>query len=392
ILLGFACGVVSWLFIISLTGIENFYRKNKFTSSIFGTIISGLTLGGIGLLLPYTMGTGYDTIDLAITNQLVWNIALLLVFIKIASTGITLASGGTGGIFAPAILVGATLGVTTATFFNWLLPGYSPPSSAMSIIGIAGLLAGTMHAPFTAIIVVFELTKNQDFILPAMITTIISVAISKTLVKESIYTIPIEFKNSLIKYRNELNLMDNILVCDYYKTDFTVIYENQNLSNVIETIIKDKNKFIIVNDLNDSFYGIITIEVVKELILDKEIMNKVIIAGDIAYQNIPAIKVNQSIKKALEVLNKYSLDVLPVFSDENFFLGIIDRKAIDEVYADELSKLNMSISLASNVSQSISENYVYLSNDLILSEVQVPEKFVGKSIKELDIRLSLIHI
>lgn len=386
ILLGLASGVVSWLFIVLLTRLDNFYQKNKFASSIYGTILSGIILGSIGLLLPHSLGTGYDTIDLAISNKLIWYIALSLIFVKIATTGITLASGGTGGVFAPAILIGSALGMTIGAGFNWLFPSYAPPASAMSIVGIAGLLAGTMHAPFTAIIVVFELTKNQDFILPAMITTIISVAISKKLVKESIYTIPIEFKNSLIKYRNESNLMDNIFVGDYLKKDFTIIFENQNLSSVIETIIKDKNRFVVVKDLNNRYYGIITIEAVKELILDKEIISDLIIAGDIASQNIPAIKSSQSIQNAWVLMNKFSIDVLPVFSEDNLFLGIIDRKTIDEVYAEELSKASISLSLASNVSQSISENYVYLSSDVILSEIQVPEKFVGKSIKELDIR------
>lgn len=386
ILLGLASGVVSWMFIVLLTRLENFYRNNKFASSIYGTILSGILLGAIGLILPHTMGTGYDTIDLAISNQLLWYLAVTLIIVKIATTGITLASGGSGGVFAPAIFVGAVLGMSIGVGFNWLMPTYAPPPSAMSIVGIAGLLAGTMHAPFTTIIVVFELTKNQDFILPTMITAIISVAITKKLVKESIYTIPIDFKNSLIKYRNQSNLMDSIFVGDYYNKDFTIIYENQNLSDVVETIIKDKNRYIVVNDLNNRYYGIITIELVKELILDKEILNDLIIAGDIAYQNIPTIKISQSIQKAWELMNKYSIDVLPVFSEENNFLGIIDRKTIDEVYAEELSKMNISLSLASNVSQTISDNYVYLSNDVLLSEISVPEKFVGKSIKELDIR------
>lgn len=386
ILLGLACGLISWVFIQALTKLEEFFRMNKFAASIYGTIIAGLIIGALGIFIPNTLGTGYDTIDLAISNRLIWYLALSLVFIKIITTGLTLASGGTGGVFAPAILVGATLGMSIGTAFQWLFPSYSPPIGVMSIVGVAGLLAGTMHAPFTAIIVVFELTKNQDFILPTMITSIISVAITKKLVKESIYTIPIEFKNSLIKYRNETSLLDNIFVNDYYKSDFTIIYENSKLSDVIEALIKDKNRHIIVYDLNNRFYGIISIEIIKEILLDEELLKDLIIAGDIALQNLPALKTNQNVKKAWELMNKYSIDALPVFSENNDFLGIIDRNTIDEVYADELSKMSMSVSLASNVTSSISENYVYLSNDIILTEIDVPEIFVGKTIKELDIR------
>ncbi len=386
ILLGLASGFVSWLFIQSINWLEKFYRANKFASSIYGTMLSGLLLGAIGLFIPYTLGTGYETIDLAISNNLLWYLAFALIFIKIITTGLTLAGGGTGGVFAPAIVVGATLGMTIGVAFHWLFPSSTPPIGAMSIVGVAGLLAGTMHAPFTAIIVVFELTKNQDFILPTMITSIISVAITKKFVKESIYTIPIVFKNSLIKYRNESNLLDNLFVSDYYKTDFTIIYENSNLTSVIETLIRDKHRSIVVYDLQQRYYGLITIEVIKEILLDKDILKDIIIAGDIALLNLPRVKESNSIKKVWELMNKNSIDVLPVFSEDNAFVGIIDRKTVDEVYADELSKLNISVSLASNVTSSLSENLVNLSNDVILSEIDVPELFIGKSIKELDIR------
>ena len=386
IFLGFACGIVSWLFIISLTKLENYYRNHKILSSIFGTILAGLIIGGIGMILPYVLGTGYDTIDLAITNNIVWFVAMAIVFVKIITTGLTLASGGTGGVFAPTIVIGSALGLAIGVLFNWLFPVWSPSANAMSIVGIAGLLAGTMHAPLTAIIVVFELTKNQDFILPTMITSVISVAITKKMVKESIYTIPIEFKNALIKYRNESNLLENIFVGDYYHRDFTALFENENLTKVIETIIKDKNKYLVVYDLLNNYYGIITIESIKEIILDEHINKNLIIAGDIASHSIPRLKENESIKKALELMNHNSIDVLPVFAVDNTFLGVIERKTIDEVYSEELSKMNISLTLASNVSQTNSEKFVYLGNEMILAELEVPKSFVGKTIRELDAR------
>lgn len=386
IFLGLACGIVSWLFILILTRLENYFHNNEFFSSIYGTLIAGFVIGGVGIILPYILGTGYDTIDLAISNNLLWFVALAIVFVKIITTGLTLAGGGTGGVFAPAIVVGSSLGFMVGVLFNSIFPIWSPPASSMSIVGIAGLLAGTMHAPLTAIIMVFELTKNPDFILPTMITSIISVAITKKLVKESIYTISIEFKNALIKYRHQSNLLENIYVGDYFRRDFTIIYENENLSTVIENLIRDKNGYLIVYDLGNNYYGIITIETIKEIILDKHILKNLIIAGDIASQSIPKLNQNESIKQALDMMKQFSIDVLPVFLDDNVFLGVIDRRTIDEVYSEELSKMNISLSLASNVSDTNLDKYIYLSNDVILAEIEAPEFFIGKSLRELDLR------
>lgn len=386
IILGVASGLVSYLFINFITRVEKFYDKSKFTKSYYFSVISGLAIGLIGIYLPNIMGTGYDTIELSLDNHIFWYVAGIIVFAKIFATGITLSSGGTGGVFAPAIVVGAAMGAFLGHIFNYLMPSIAPVPEAFAVVGIAGLLAGTMHAPFTSIIMVFELTKNQDFVLPTMITSIISVAITKALIKESIYTQPISEGNLLLKYRNENNVLNKYAVSDVINKNVPIIYENENFVNIVEKILTDRNSILIVLDLTGNYYGMIDINLMKDILYDREIVKNVLIAGDIAIKDLPILNGNTSLQVAWETINKVQNDCLPVIDANNKFCGVVFRKDIDSIYQEELEKVNLSSNIAYTIAQHEDNKIIHLTNDLFLAEINAPKVFIGKSIRELDIR------
>ncbi len=386
IILGVASGLVSYLFINFITRIEKFYEKRKFTKSYYSSILSGLAIGLIGIYLPNIMGTGYDTIELSFDNHILWYIGGIIVFVKIFVTGITLSSGGTGGVFAPAIVVGAAMGAFLGYVFNYLMPSIAPVPEAFAIVGIAGLLAGTMHAPFTSIIMVFELTKNQDFVLPTMITSIISVAITKAMIKESIYTLPISEGDLLLKYRNEQNVLNKYAVSDVITKKVTIIYENENFVNIVDKLLTDRNSILAVLDMNNQFYGLIDINLMKDILYDREIVKNVLIAGDIAIKDLPILNGNTSLQIAWETINKVQNDCLPVIDMNDRFCGVIFRKDIDSIYQEELEKENLSSNIAYTIAQHESNKIIHLTNDLFLAEINAPQAFLGKSIKELGIR------
>ncbi len=199
----------------------------------------------------------------------------------------TLSSGGSGGVFAPALLVGAALGSSTGQFFHYIFPSLADKPEAFVFVGMAGLLAGTMHAPFTSIIMIFELTKNQDYILPTMITSIVSVAIAKKLTKDSIYTKPLAHHKIDLKGKTELNVLDSLTVSDVFTSQFEFLYENASFNEVLDKVLQPRNQVLPILNLRNEYYGIISLEIVKEIILDKDIVNNLLIAGDIAEKFIP---------------------------------------------------------------------------------------------------------
>ena len=186
------------------------------------------------------MGVGYETINLALNGEMLWYLAFILIFAKIFATGITLGSGGSGGIFAPSLFMGAMVGYFFGSFVHQSFPLITATPNAYALVAMGGLVAGTTRAPITAIIIVFELTNDYRIILPLMITCIISMIISSRLSRESIYTLKLLLRNISIKEGTETNVMESVFVKDVYTKDFSAINVTDNFNQVINKVLKGR--------------------------------------------------------------------------------------------------------------------------------------------------------
>jgi CIC family chloride channel protein len=386
--LGVFSGLVSFLFIKFLYWLEDFIKTKLRINKYLKALLGGILLGAIGLILPEVLGVGYDVIDNFLKNKIVWYIALFLIFAKIFTTSLTLSSGGMGGIFAPTLVIGASLGSFFGYIFNYISPELAPQPEAYVILGMAGLLSGTIHAPITSIIMIFELTKNQNFILPAMITCVISIAISRRLIRESIYMQPLAKNNLLLPQLTELNILNSIPVKEVFTGNYLIISEKENLKLIISKLLKQNISVLVVEDNFEKFIGLITMDQVREILFDQDVLGELLIAGDIAKRNCPIIKESDTLKTAWDVMNQSKLDYLPVSDDEDTFkiVGIISRKDLDEIYNQEIKKFDMSMNLASSLTLSNAEEGIPIFGQYVLQEIEVPKSFLGKTIKELDIR------
>ena len=215
--LGALCGVVSFLFIKLLYMFEDYFDNRLKIPEYWNPAIGGLGIGAIGLIFPQVMGVGYDSINDALYGHMIWYVAFILIFVKILATSITLGSGGSGGIFAPSLFMGAMLGYFFGSLVNNFFPEMTAEPGAYALVAMTGLVAGTTRAPITAIIIVFELTNDYRIVLPLMITGIISTIISTRLSRESIYTLKLVLRNIGIKEGFETNLMESIFVKNIYQ-------------------------------------------------------------------------------------------------------------------------------------------------------------------------------
>jgi len=386
--LGIFSGLISSFFIKFLYWFEDFVKSKIHINKYLKAIIGGLVLGSIGLILPQILGAGYDTIEDLLKNNIIWYVALILVFAKIFSTSLTLSSGGMGGVFAPTLVIGACLGSLFGFIFNSISPELAPKPEAYVIVGMGGLLSGTMHAPITSIIMIFELTKNQDFILPTMITCVISIVISRRLSRESIYMKPLAQNNLLLPRQTELTILNSIPISEIYNHKFTVIKENENLREIITNLLQNNISVLVVVDENNNFIGLITIEQVREILLDKDILGELLIAGEIVNKNYPIIKANDNLKTVWDLMSQSKADYLPVCDELNIheIVGIISRKDIDEIYNQEIKKYDISLNLASSLIKSNTNEEIQLFDEYVIKEIDIPKSFIGKTIKDIDIR------
>ncbi len=408
LVLGVLSGVVSYLFIKSVYSINDVWEKRIRMPEWLKATFGGLTIGVIALFFPQIMGVGYDSVNMALNegtipylglgagfvgellaDQTFWVMALLLVFVKIVATSMTLGSGGSGGIFAPSLFIGAMLGAFFGYFVNLYFPDISATPGTYALIGMGGLVAGTTRAPITAIITIFELTKETSIILPLMLVCIIGTIVSSKFSRESIYTLKLLARNINVRNRAEVNVMKNLFVKDLYSRDFVSIPENKPFDDIVTTLISRELPYISVHDIKTGhFKGIITIHDIKDVVFEKDTLRWVIVAGDIADTKIQLVDLDENASTVLKKMKRTGYDCLPVVDveDEHKQIGLIWLQDIVEAYDEEMEHIDITSGLADRIAMSNLENDIRFLEGYVISEVPAPSAFVGKSLRDLAIR------
>ena len=387
-ILGALAGVVSYLFIKLLYWCEDLFDNKMKLPEYVNPAIGGLIVGIVALGFPQVMGVGYDTINVALYGKMVWYVAVALIFAKILATSVTLGSGGSGGIFAPSLFMGAMLGYFFGYAVHSLFPTVTATPGAYALVAMGGLVAGTTRAPITAIIIVFELTNDYSIILPLMVTCIISLILSSRLTRESIYTLKLLLRNIGIKEGMEVNVMESLFAKDLVKTDVEAIADSENFNQVVNKILKGKSPEFPVVDRNNNVKGIVSIYDIKDHFFEKEELKNLLVAADIANTNFETLPVESNCQVALDKMSRYDLEGLPVVSEEdgNRFLGYLWRKDIQDAYQKEIERMELASNIASSIVMKEDEKEVHFMEGYSIVEISPPKSFIGKSIRELDIR------
>ena len=388
-ILGAVCGIVSFLFIKTLYYSEDVFDNRFNFPEYLKPVVGGLLLGIIALAFPQIMGVGYESINIALKGDMLWYIAFILIFIKIIATSITLGSGGSGGIFAPSLFMGAMLGYFFGSFVHSYFPNITAPANAYALVAMGGLVAGTTRAPITAIIIVFELTSDYRIILPLMITCIISMIISSKLSRESIYTLKLLLRNINIKEGTETNIIEGISVEEIYSRKFDTINATDNFSRVINTVIKSKNPEYPVIDSNNKICGVLFLNDVKGYLYEKDILKNILIANDIAKTDFDIVTPDDTCADALDKISKLNQEGVPVVNNKRDMkiVGMLWRKDIQDAYLKAIEVREISSNIASSIVMKDDEPEVRFLEGYAISEIPTPKTFIGKSIKQLNIRV-----
>jgi CIC family chloride channel protein len=186
--LGLLGAIAAAAFVRSLYFMEDTFDAWRFPDYL-KPVVGGLGLGLMGYFLPQVFGTGFVEIERALNGQIVLTTLIILIFAKILATSLTLGSGSSGGVFAPALFVGAVVGGAYGQFVHHLFPAITAGSGAYAIVGMAVVFAAAARAPITAIVIMFELTLDYNIMLPLMLATVVATVIAEKIEPESIYTL-----------------------------------------------------------------------------------------------------------------------------------------------------------------------------------------------------------
>jgi CIC family chloride channel protein len=219
--MGLFCGVVALAFIRVLYFFEAYFEKLPIHEAV-KPAVGGIVIGWIALGFPHIFGVGYETINLALHGNLTWYFLFLLIFIKLLATSVTLGSGGSGGVFAPSLFIGAMAGGFFGSIVHTFLPEMTASAGAYALVGMGAVVSGATHAPITAILIIFELTNDYKIILPLMISCIVSSLLANKMEKESIYTLKLALRGINIFQGKEVNVLRRIHVREVIDTVETI--------------------------------------------------------------------------------------------------------------------------------------------------------------------------
>ncbi|MBX3044047.1 MAG: chloride channel protein [Candidatus Kapabacteria bacterium] len=387
-ILGALCGLIAFLMIKSLYYFEGFFTEQVKVPEYMKPAIGGLMIGAIGIFYPQIIGVGNDSISLALDNNFFWLTAMILVFIKIVSTSITLGSGGSGGMLSPALFVGAMTGFAFGEAMNFIDPSTSFDSGSYAFIAMGGLIAGTVRAPLTAILMVFELTRQSSAILPLMIVVSISMILSSKLSRESVYTLKLIMNKIQIKSFGENSILKSIPVSEIICKNYIALPENAKFSEIANKLLSGADSCISVHTMKGKYLGIISINILKDTLLDRDHLSDVVIAGDIADKAIPKVTLDTSCYEVMELCRARNIDGLPVVDsvDTSKQVGIIWLKDVNDILQIEMDKMEHTTDLASKISRINKEHDIAFMPGYVIAEIQVPEHFVGRTIAGLKVR------
>ena len=330
--LGVICAVVALLFVKTLYRIEDLFDDIKFPLYL-KAVVGGLILGTAGLVFPHLLGVGYGAIDLSLVQELAWWLMLLLIFLKILATSITIGSGGSGGIFAPSLFLGAMTGGLFGVIVHGLFPSITASPGAYGIVGMAAIVSATTHGPLTAILTLFEMTGDYKIILPLMVTCIISSLVIQRLMKESIYTMKLIRRGVDIRQGREVNILKSIKVKDVMNPTVETVPENMALEHFSNMVSKSKfNSFPVINT-EGKLSGILSFNDYSEAIFNEDLKG-IVVTKDIATRDVVTVTSENNLYQALEAITLRDFSIMPVVSpgDPQKLEGVLTRRDIIGAY------------------------------------------------------------
>ena len=355
ILLGLFTGIISIYYSRNFQRVEHFFGRLKlrpYKKALFGSSILAILI----FIFPTLFGEGYESIKVLSQNdpgQLLENTLfsdfrnnswVLLLFVgctmmvKVFATGITLSSGGNGGNFAPSLFLGSYVGFFFSKFLN--LTGLTKlPISNFTMVGMAGILSGLFHAPLTAIFLIAEITGGYSLMIPLMIVSSISFAISKRFEKHSMDVKNLAKKGHAFTSNKDTNILSTLDTNSIIQTDYLTVTPNENLTKLVDLISHSNQVIFAVVDDENRLLGIVHFNDIREIIFNTYRV-KYTLVKEIMVQPIEIIHPDDSMELVMNKFEKSRKAFLPVLKNDKYF-GFISKSIALEAYRTKLKSMTI---------------------------------------------------
>lgn len=352
ILLGVGTAFASIYFTKMYFGILQFFKR--FKSPKYKLLVGGLAIGTMLYLVPPLYGEGFSFInDLLDGNHIkalgstpfdtytdnIWVVISLLfgitIFKAVAMTT-TFAAGGAGGIFIPTMVMGSALGNVVAKVINNIGFGFAVSESNFTLIGMAGLIAGVLHAPLTAIFLIAEITGGYELFVPLMITSAISFLMTKNAMDYTIYTKELAKAGALITHNKDQTVLTLMQIDDVIEKDFKTLTQNMTLGEMLHKSVakSTRNIFPVVNK-DDFLVGIVLVDDIREFMFDTTLYDKIIVESFMHKAPEHIFYETDSMQTVMQKFQDSSAWNLPVIKDGKYY-GFVSKSKLLTAYRRKL--------------------------------------------------------
>jgi chloride channel protein, CIC family len=361
ILLGIVCGIIGSTFTRVMYWTERTFSQTAIPRPI-RPAIGGILLGVAGVFyillaghkpfayeiypMPAFFGDGYGVIQKMLTAGYYDNVTtriifllLFLCFIKIAGTALTLGSGGSGGVIAPSLFVGATAGATLGYLLK--LTGWFPnlQPELYSLVGMGAILAAVVHAPLASILIVFELTQDHKVMLPAMLACIISVAVARLIYPDSVYTQGLRSRGVHIGASGDFVLLRRLTVEQIPLDPVSAVAESAPLQKLLDISEQTSIYDFVVVDPSGKYMGMVLSRDLNAVLMGKAAV-PLLVVGDVMRVDISPVRTTDDLANVLDAFSRFDASHLPVCVPHapDKVVGLISRAALIRKYQQTLQQ------------------------------------------------------
>ena len=352
IFLGIFAGLVSvyftkvYRFITSLT--------EKIDSWIKRLVIFGGILGVLILFFPTLYGEGYEEINHSLRGDFTYLfhdtlftsfvdnswfallLLLLIILFKSVATTLTFSAGGVGGIFAPSLFTGANSGLFMALVLGKL--GINVSHSNFALVGMAGLIAGAIHAPLTAIFLIAELTGGYELFMPLMIASIISYGTVRIFERNSVYTMQLAKRGELMTHDKDKNILLMMNVSELIEKNFSIVHYDDKLGDLVRTIKRSKRNIFPVVDSENVFIGIVKLDDIRHIMFETALYEKTSVK-DLMFMpenTIDILEPMKDVARKFQESERFNIAVL----EDGKYLGFVSRAKVFSSYREMLKQFS----------------------------------------------------
>jgi CIC family chloride channel protein len=300
---------------------------------------AGAVLGVAALTLPQVLGVGYDTIGILLSNQpLAVSFLVGLLVLKLVLTALSIGGGFYGGVFAPSLFLGAALGAVYGQLGRSLLPSLGLDPAAFAMVGMAALLAAAVHAPLTAVILLFEMTDDYRIILPLMFAVTVSLVISRQLERESVYTLSLVRKGIHLHMGRDTELLETITVGEIMQTDPPTVREDDSLAKAYQVMEDTRQHGIPVVDADGRLVGLVALDDLDRTHTENGGPGRTV--GEVCTRELLVAYPDESIADALRRMGPRDVGRLPVVArdDPERLLGLLRSSHVVRAYNIALTR------------------------------------------------------